>query len=381
MVTTYLIIGAGIAGLNLAIGLQKRNIPFLICEAAPFVKGIGAGFGLAANAMKAFEYLGIENEVTAIGKPLKGLQVLDAKANAIIAGTPRSISADYTQNYAIHRADLHQLLLHKIDSAYILTNHKLVDIHIQHKTAVFENGSKIAFTFLIGADGIHSEVRQKIFPDSSLRYSGYTCWRAVVKDDMAQMFESFETWGKKGRFGMTPLTDNRIYWYACINTPLYETKVRNYTISDLQNNFATYHQQIQKVLKVTQPQQLMRHDLFDLKPLKKYTQGNILLIGDAAHATTPNLGQGAGMAVEDVATLLFLIDKGFDFTKIAALYNKSRVSRCKNIVQKSNILGKIAQLNNPLLIPIRNFMFRNMPTAINHRQMQSILQFSLMPNN
>src|SRR5690606_2126852 len=98
---------------------------------------------------------------------------------------------------------------------------------------------------------------------------------------------------------------------ACINAPLKDAVIRNFSIGDLRAQFKTYHKQIQSVLALTEQHHLIRHDLYDLKPIQQYAFGSVILIGDAAHATTPNLGQGACIAVEDVAVFLKLIDLGY----------------------------------------------------------------------
>src|SRR5690606_20169834 len=110
-----------------------------------------------------------------------------------------------------------------------------------------------------------------------------------------------ETWGSKGRFGMTPLVGNKIYWYACINATENNTQYKNYTVNDLRHNFASYHQPVAQILDGTKNEQLIWNDIIDIEPLQHLAFGPILLIGDAGHATTPNMGQGACQAIEDVA--------------------------------------------------------------------------------
>src|SRR5690606_5563 len=166
----------------------------------------------------------------------------------------------------------------------------------------FEDDSQETFDFLIGADGVNSKVRQLLIPESSPRYAGYWCWRGVVEVTDKNIHKSVETWGKNGRFGFTPLTHNRIYWYACINTNL-DDEVKHFGIEELRERFKNYHAFIPELLSWTDEKELIRNPIMDLKPIPKYHFEKILLIGDAAHATTPNMGQGACMAIEDVAVL------------------------------------------------------------------------------
>ncbi|MCM3216881.1 hypothetical protein ABER75_03215 [Niallia taxi] len=102
-----------------------------------------------------------------------------------------------------------------------------------------------------------------------------------------------ETWGRKGRFGLVPLQDNRIYWFACVNAKVKNSPLRNFTVQNLIKIFEGYHDPIPDILEQTSDNQLPQHDIYDLPPINRFVLGNIVLLGDSANAMTPNLGQRA----------------------------------------------------------------------------------------
>jgi 2-polyprenyl-6-methoxyphenol hydroxylase-like FAD-dependent oxidoreductase len=236
----------------------------------------------------------------------------------------------------------------------------------------FQDGTMHETDYLIAAEGIHSVVRRYVLPDCKPRYAGYTCWRAVIDNSKLWLNECSETWGSKGRFGIVPLADNKIYWFACVNTVANNTAIKNYTVPDLQKQFAGYHYPVEAILKATKNENLIWADINDLKPINRYAFNNILLIGDAAHATTPNLGQGACQAVEDAVILAAAIKNNSDTTAAFKKFEQRRLKRTHWIVNTSRRIGKIAQLEQKQLIRIRNFILKNIPQSVNDRQFKKL---------
>jgi 2-polyprenyl-6-methoxyphenol hydroxylase-like FAD-dependent oxidoreductase len=369
------ILGGGIAGLSTAIALQNAGIETLVFEAAPEIKAVGAGLGLGANAIKAFKVLGIDEEVINAGRFLPAFTVYDEKGKQLAKTDSVSVSKKYgLDNFTIHRADLHALLLSKIDPACIKTNKRVESI--QHNenyiTLRFQDGTTHETDYLIAAEGIHSVVRKYVLPESKPRYAGYTCWRAVIDNSKLQLNECSETWGSKGRFGIVPLAKNKIYWFACVNTVANNSAMKNYNVDDLLKQFAGYHHPVEAILKETKNENLIWADINDVKPINQYAFNNILLIGDAAHATTPNLGQGACQAVEDAVILAAAIKNNSNITLAFKEFEQRRLKRTHWIVNTSWRIGKMAQLENKFLIRCRDFLFRNIPKKVNEKQFTKI---------
>ena len=289
------IIGGGIAGLTAAIALKRIGVETEVFEAAPEIKPVGAGLGLAANAIKAFRKMGIADDVIAAGHCLNGFTILDEKGRTITRTDSRAMSQKHgLDNLAIHRGRLHEVLLRHLDPATLHAGKRAVDFQetAEGVTLYFQDGSQFQAQQVVVADGIHSPLRRKLLPASSPRYAGYTCWRAVVDYPGAEgQQEATETWGPKGRFGIVPLAEGKMYWFACLNAPQNSPEMKAFRVQDLLRVFGQYHALIPDILKRTQDEQLLWNDICDLEPLRQYAFGRLVLIGDAAHATTPN---GAG---------------------------------------------------------------------------------------
>ena len=369
-----IIIGAGIAGLTAAISLKKLGYKIVVYESSTTIQGIGAGLGLASNALKALQFLGLDQGISSIGTKVTASHIRDSKGRTVAIADATLVSEEDNQNFAVHRKDLHQYLYEQLEQNEVIPNKKLVNF-TQSKEEVFvefEDGTSDTADYLIATDGVGSTVRQQLLPNSKPRYAGYTCWRAIIKNPGLNLTDSSETWGKEGRFGYVALPNNLIYWYACINTHKYE--VRNYTVKDLCKNFQNYYHPIPKILSDTLDEDLLQNDIVDIKPIHQFCFKRILLMGDAAHATTPNMGQGACMALEDVAVLIYELKQTTDVENAFQNFEKKRLKRTRFIINTSRKMGIVAQLENPILISIRNILFRNMPKAFVKRQMKILLE-------
>lgn len=370
------IVGAGIGGLSLAIALQRKGFLVNIFESAPVIKPIGAGLGLAGNAIKAFEAIGIHDQVVSAGSILKRLTIKDERGNVLAETDSEKISRQYNvvNNFTIHRADLHAVLLKNITPGSLQLGKSCVDFTQTSKeiTIKFSDGSTTSADFVVACDGIRSVFRTKLLPKSRLRYAGYTCWRAVISNVPAtvNLDETSESWGAGARFGIVPVNDRRLYWFACLNAPENNAAMRKYTIQDLLRHFGHFHSPIPEILKSTTDDQLIWSDIHDVEPVDRFAFNNILLLGDAAHATTPNMGQGACMAIEDAATLANLMANGRDIVAAFSAFEKKRIKRTTTIVNDSWRLGKVAQWQNPIAIKMRNALLKITPPSVAAKQVQ-----------
>ena len=377
----FAIVGGGIGGLSLAIAMQRKGLSVKVFESAPEFKPLGAGLALAANAMKAYADIGIADEVISEGWKIKRMYGKDHRDRVISFTDAQELSQRYgiVNNFTIHRADLHRVLLKLLEPETIEFAKTCVDFE-QKENGVslhFSDGTVSTSDCLIACDGIHSPIRKKLLPESLPRYSGYTCWRAVV-DDLPGGFnpdETTESWGPGRRFGVVPLSNHRVYWFATLNAKYNDSVMRNATPKDLGEYFKGFHFPIPQLLERTRQDQLIWGDIIDIKPIKRFAFGNVLLMGDAAHATTPNMGQGACMAIEDAAALANGLTR---YTPAEAFkkFEAHRIARTTRIVNQSWTFGKIAQLENPLLIGLRNGAFRMMPKRMIDKELKSLYEVS-----
>lgn len=377
----FAIVGGGVAGLAMAIGLQNIGRDFVLFEQATELKGIGAGFGLAANAMRALELLGLKDDIEKIGHHLDNYNILDQQGRVLVSPNTGAISDRYRHsNFAVHRADLHLYLLSKVDAKRVHLGKKATKLqqNQDNVTIHFDDGTQHTTKNLIIADGVKSPLRQQLIPNSAPRYSGYTCWRATIDNSTIQLDKGFEIWGKAGRFGMTPLVNNRIYWYACINANANDSRYQAYTTEDLSRHFARYHDPVPQVLTQTNNANLIWNDIIDIKPLSHLAYHNILLIGDAGHATTPNMGQGACQALEDVAVLLDELKQAKSTQAAFMSFEKRRLGRTKYITKTSRLIGKVAQWDNKWMIAIRNTLMVHLPSKWSQKSLDKLLSVDFM---
>ena len=377
----FAIIGGGIGGLTLGIAMQRKGMDVKVFESAQQFKPLGAGIALAANAMKGYTEIGIADEVIRAGRKIKRMYVKDDQGRIISFTDALLLTELYgiVNNFTIHRADLHEVLSKLLEPGTIEIAKTCVDFE-QHETGVnvhFSDGGTTMADYLIACDGIHSPIRKKLLPESLPRYSGYTCWRAVV-DELPEGFnadETSETWGRGRRFGVVPLSNDRVYWFATLNAKANDPVMRRFTTKDLLRCFRNFHFPIPQILERTKDEQLIWSDIIDVKPIKQFSFGRVLLMGDAAHATTPNMGQGACMAIEDAATLANGLTR---YTPLEAFkkFEEHRIARTTRIVDQSWTFGRLAQLENPLLISIRNGAFRMIPQRMIDKELKALYDVS-----
>lgn len=378
----FAVLGAGIGGLSVAIAMQRKGFQVSVYENASQIKPLGAGLGMAANAIKAFYEIGIGDEIVKAGKVLKSLAIKTADGSILSHADSEKISQKLgvANNFSIHRADLHEVLLKELQPGTLHLNKGCIDVQQDNDgvTIAFHDGTSVRTDYAIACDGIHSVVRKKLLPEIPLRYSGYTCWRAVI-EHVPVGFDfnaTTETWGREGRFGIAPLSNNRVYWFACINAPQSDPEKKAFRIKDLLNCFGKFHDPIPQLLNLTNDDQLIWGDIVDLRPLTKFAFDKIVLMGDAAHATTPNMGQGACMAIEDAAVLANVLALENDPEKAFKIFEQKRIKRTTRIVNSSWTIGKMAQEKNPFLAGVRNVAMRMMPARVTERQIKFVTEVS-----
>jgi len=369
------IIGGGIGGLCTAIALQRQGHSVKVFERSENLRPIGAGLALGANAIMALQEIGLAEEIIKEGKVLKYLSILDKKGRSISVRDTVELSKKYgIDNFTIHRASLQKVLLENLlpDTLFLGFQFRSFKQSSTQVEVTFENGEKISADCLIAADGVHSAIRKMLVPTIVPRYSGYTCWRAVIEKIPSNFDDNIfsETWSSKGRFGIAPLKDGKVYWYACLNALKNDEVVRKYGVKELQEVFKGFHFPIPHLISLTENHQLIQGDIIDLPPLEKFAFEKILLVGDSAHATTPNMGQGACQAIEDAIIVSKCLTSDLSIEASFKKFEILRMKRTRKIVKTSWILGKIAQLSNPGLCQIRDIILRSIPNKVNDKQLE-----------
>jgi 2-polyprenyl-6-methoxyphenol hydroxylase-like FAD-dependent oxidoreductase len=377
-----IIIGGGIGGLCAAIALRKKGIAATVFERVPELKEVGAGLSLWANAIKALDRIGMAEAVGAISIPqtIGGVRSIEGNLlSSALRGHAESRIGE-TLVVVLHRAELLSALLQKAGEENVITGAKCLGFEQddQGVTAQFAGGQEVRGDLLLGADGINSIVRAQLFGKSAPRYSGYTGWRAVTEFDHPILRQgAFESWGKGVRFGMIPLSRKRIYWFAAKNAPQGESNSAGDGKGELLRLFRGWHEPIEAAIEATDENAILRNDIVDRIPLKKWTQGRVTLLGDAAHPMTPNLGQGACQAIEDAVVLADCLSENSALTEALKTYEARRLERANRIVRQSWRIGKAIQLENTLVCKLRNAIMKLTPAALQMKQLEWIIGYEV----
>ncbi len=364
------IIGAGIGGLTLALYLKRQGIKPVIYESAAAIEPAGAGIMLAYNAMQVLEDLGLAESIIAAGNKIKGFEISDQKERLIMATSlDQSDLKKGIYNVAIHRADLQQILATAVGIENIRLSSRLQSIETGAKTKlVFEDGYQATCDILFGADGIKSAVRNHIAPKNSLRSTRQVCWRGICTKPLPDLKKdiAIEQWGQGQRFGYVLLNPGQTYWFAVSN----EQHVQDCKLPERLQSFNSVARQL---ISDTSPTKIIYSEIADLSPLSYWYKENICLIGDAAHATTPNMGQGGCQAIEDAYTIGKLLEQGYALKDTFPLLQQLRGKRVKKIVQQSRLIGSLSQLENKYAASFRNFALRLSAASVAKKQLNFII--------
>ncbi|MFD5295842.1 FAD-dependent oxidoreductase [Streptomyces mutabilis] len=332
------VIGGGIGGLTAAAALHQRGLRVTVLERAPSLQPIGAAISLSPNALRALDVIGLGDEIRGLaawqgdgGLRTPGgrwLSRSNAEAAAARFGGPLVL---------LHRATLIDRLaaLLPADAVRTAADARLADPGDRDRPArVRTPEGELEADLVVAADGIRSAVRGTLFPrHPGPVYSGFTTWRVVIPLPGAD-FASHETWGRGRIWGTHPLKDGRVYAYAAAVAPAggHAADER----AELLHRYGDWHDPVPAVLAAARPEDVLRHDVHHIaEPLPAYHGGRVALVGDAAHAMPPTLGQGGNQAIEDAVVLAHHHDD-------LAAYTAARLPRTTAVARRA---VKVARLN------------------------------------
>lgn len=375
-----LIIGAGIGGLSTALALQQAGFAVRVFERAKQIREVGAGLTLWANAVRVLLDLGQADLVqrlalaettlsgfyTAHGKPLV---LFPPQATEKHLGEPTVV---------IHRAEFLAALRDQVQPDTICLDKQFVGFEQDEVgvTACFADGERIRGSVLIGADGIHSRVRQQLFPQHSQPYYvGYTAWRGVATGVHSSLMG--ELWGCGMRFGIVPLTQGRVYWFATRNTPENAAEHPQGRQKELLELFQGWHPSVIELIEATEASTILRNDIYDLQPLSSWSKGRVTLLGDAAHAMTPNMGQGACQALEDAWVLADTLRRTQPDAQALLTYQRKRLAHANMVATRSQQIGNVAQWEHPLACWFRDHLLMLTPPRLLIEQMKPVMAHTL----
>ena len=378
---TAVVVGAGIGGLGAARALLQAGWCVRVLEQAARLDPVGAGLTVWPNGVRALDALGVPLRG---GTSRPGTSGLRTRSGRWLS---RSDTTGYAARYgaplvAVHRADLQQSLLDSLPTGTVTLGARVTGLHQDEAAASVEHSAgSIRAALVVLADGLMSPTRHLVVgPAPRARYAGYTAWRGVTAPgaQLPELHGTTESWGRGERFGIVPLADGRTYWFATADAPEHQRAHGGAAgeHAEVLRRFRGWHAPVAQVLAATAPGSVLRHDVYDLRPDPvTYVRGRLVLVGDAAHAMTPDLGQGACQALEDAATLGALLRTEADVDPALARYDALRRPRAQLLARRSHQVGAVAQLSGRAATTARELAMRATPSSVVGRQLASTLDW------
>jgi 2-polyprenyl-6-methoxyphenol hydroxylase-like FAD-dependent oxidoreductase len=360
---TAIVVGAGIAGLAAARALTDAGYEVRVLEREATLRAQGTGLTLWPNAGRALRSLDLEETVMRHGLAIRE-GATRAPGGRVLAQLPiAEIERRHGSLRSVHRAEF----------LTALADASGAGVEFGQPVTVAGGGLRLGdepldADLLVGADGIGSVVRELVAPGAKPRPAGYGAWRGVTPAGTPELAPAgaFETTGRGRRFGLVGLTEGRTYWFAALADP-------GGADADLREEFAGWHDPIAAALDATPRSAWIWQPILDLPRLPRWHRGNVMLVGDAAHAMTPNLGQGAAQALEDVAALARALQRHRRLADALDAYEAERKRRAERVVTLSRTMGWLLQGSNPVLASLRDLLARRTPEAVLVRQFDAVL--------
>ncbi|MEX2489552.1 MAG: FAD-dependent monooxygenase [Pseudomonadales bacterium] len=362
MTTTVLIAGGGIGGLTAALALAQEHCDIHVFEQADGFDEVGAGIQLSPNCVHVLYQLGLSQGLAKVASEPEALEIRHFKDGHRIARSAlgetarRSFGYPY---YHVHRADLLKVLSDTAGNTHNITLHtntRIEGYHTYEDTVSVEVDNRTyTGNALIGADGIRSTIRARLFGEEPARYTGNVAWRALIPANRVPANTISPTatlwWGPNRHFVHYYVRGGQLINCVCViekHEQELESWDRRGDLHELKTEFSGWHGTITTLIESIDPDTCFKWGLFDRPPMPAWSRGNIGLLGDACHPTLPFMAQGAAMAIEDAAVLAACIGK-FDHPGTAfAEYERLRKPRTEYVQKASRRNARIFHMATPL---------------------------------
>ncbi|GAB3480234.1 FAD-dependent monooxygenase [Nocardiopsis coralliicola] len=353
------VVGGGIGGLAAALALDRVGCAVSVFEKAPLLDPVDAGISLAPNALRALDALDAGEEVRKRSAP-HGIAAIRRRSGRWLVRTgPHETQQRFGDAVCVLRvSDLIDVLLRRLPEGALHTGSAVTAVDpggTRQLARVSTETGDVTADLVVVADGARSTVRSELFLEHpGAAYAGYAAWRAVVPWDQADPLDFGETWGQGGVAGVLPLSGDEVYCYATGNVPAGASLPDERT--EVVGRLEDWHEPLADLFARALPERVVRNDVWHIDtPLPAYHKGRVALLGDAAHAMTPSLAQGACQAVEDAVVLAHHARGSMAYVPIAVQsYTAARLPRTAALVQRSAQLSEAVQNDSPVLTNIRD---------------------------
>ena len=348
MSLSTLVVGGGIGGLSLARELALRKLPVTVLEKAPRIAPVGAGIIMNPNAMHVLERNGLAQGLRAQSWPYLQRETCNRRGRTLALRDygPLYETGKLARGALVHRAHLHDVLFGGVPEGVVHFGAAVRQISFSSNgiSVKTEAGETFEADVLVGADGIHSTVRRHLFGEVEPIYMGYRSHRMVLDNNAG--IECFtELQGQGQRIGLVPIAPGRIYIWTTFNSPP-EPAPQLASADAFRAMFAQFTDPrvVKLFSQIRSPDEIITTDVEELRQ-ERWHEGRAVLLGDAVHAMTPNIGQGAGMAMEDAAVLAEELASSSDVEASLKNYVRRRKPRVDTIVRVSRNVGTEGQMS------------------------------------
>ena len=355
-----LVVGGGIGGLSLARELSLRGLRATVLEKAPQLNPVGAGIIMNPNAMRVLERNRLADAVRADSWPYLRRETCDERGRMLAMRDYRPLydAGKLARGALVHRAHLLDVLLRSLPAQSVRFGVAVssIDAASGGMRVATARGETFEADVLVGADGIHSQVRERVFGRFSPRYMGYRSHRLVVENRGVAHFTEFLGHGR--RIGLVPISEKRLYVWTTFNSP-HDRPPPLESVADFRRLFGEFTDpRVDAVFSQLRSMDGVILTAIEELMLERWFQGRAALLGDAVHAVTPNIGQGAGMAMEDAAVLADELASAETAEKALENYARRRRPRVETVMRVSRDVGEEGQQSGKIACWLRNRRIR-----------------------
>jgi 2-polyprenyl-6-methoxyphenol hydroxylase-like FAD-dependent oxidoreductase len=373
-----LIVGGGIAGLSAAIALRRAGFRAEVFEQAPELREVGAGVGLWSNALDSLDQLGAGKMVRESCRPLRTVAGSNPRGKTLSSFDLDALGPEFATAACsvVLRPVLLAALAGQVPADVLQTGRRVVGIEPgQDRVRVrTEDGAIEECALVVGADGLHSVVRPHVVGQDQVRYSGQTCFRGIAEFRAAEPGIMREVQGRGQRGSVCPVDADTVYWWTALNAPDGKLLPQKERKAFLIERYGGWPFGLPEAIAATPDAAILQQDLVDRPPARTYARGRLVLTGDAAHPTTPNLGQGANMAIDDAIVLARALRAESSIAAALERYQRERLPRTRLIVQRSWSFGRMCLWDSSLAVGLRELMLALTPTRV----MKDMLRWQIL---
>ena len=370
-----LILGAGVGGLTAALALRQVGVAAHVYEQASVLREVGAGVALGPNAVRVLHRLGLTEALRAVGVVSASLDSRDWRTGALLGRVPlaeEAVARWGAPFYHLHRADLHDALRAALGEGYLTLGARGVAVEQRGDTAIvrFADGRAATGDLLVGADGIHSVVREHVAGPDRPVWARQLSWRGLAPAavghacGLAVRHHSF--WGPRQQFVCFYVAAGRLVNWVGNTQSVDDWREESWSARGDRDEalalYAGWHPEVRALIAGTE--HVFKWALFDRPPLATWTRGRVTLLGDAAHPMLPYMAQGASQSIEDALVLArCLAAHRADLPRALVVYAATRRERAAAVQAASREAGRLVQLTDPAEVEARNARLSADPEA------------------